>query len=273
MMPDMSILRALSVLASQKPTKPAAKLVDRKLVVRRRHRGVPVTWINPEAAARRGTIIHLHGGAYLNGETQNHWAWLEEMRRRTGVAGAMVHYRMPPRFPFPAAYEDAVAAVRGMLKDSSVNPDRWVLSGDSAGAGLAIAVARALEELHLPGPRLLLLTSPWLDLSAPQRLPQHLREATELYTGPVPADDPRISPLTGDLTNLPAIHLTAGGEDDLIGDGRALVEKVRAVGGRISVHEEPAAGHDFPFHGGVLAQKAMRAQMSAVVSALGLRRR
>lgn len=271
MMQAMSIIRALRVLASQQPTKPPAKVVSRSLVTRRSHRDVPVTWIDADAA-RDGAIVHFHGGGYIEGETPRHWAWLEELRRRSATAGAMVHYRMPPRFPFPAAYDDAFQAVRGMIEDLSVHGGRWVLSGDSAGAGLALALAQQLRDREIAGPSLILLTSPWADLTDRDRLGGELKRAADLYTDGMPADDPRISPLFGDLSDLAPIHLTSGGKDAIVSDAHRLAEAVEAAGGTIEHHVEAEGGHDFPFHRGVIAQAAQREQILAVRTALGLQR-
>src|SRR5690625_5067919 len=92
-MQNMTVVRALTSLWSQRPSLPARSLIDRSRVDRRRHHGVHVTWIDGARAAQ-ATIVHLHGGAYLHGERPAHWEWLEEITRRAGTAGAMVHYRM-----------------------------------------------------------------------------------------------------------------------------------------------------------------------------------
>src|SRR5690625_4459201 len=187
-MQGMTVVRALTSLWSQRPSLPARSLIDRSRVDRRRHHGVPVTWIDGAEAAQ-ATIVHLHGGAYLHGERPAHWEWLEEITRRAGTAGAMVHYRMPPRFPFPAAYVDAMEAVRELVDTAVVRSGRWVLSGDSAGAALALAIAQTLRDQSIPPPALLLLTSPWADLTDVQHGDAELRRAARLYTGPVPAED------------------------------------------------------------------------------------
>lgn len=266
----VSTVDALRTLASQLPTYPPRAVVDRRLVERRRPGEVPVTWIDP-AASRIGTVVHLHGGFYLNGETPRHWAWLEELRRRAGTAAAMIHYRMPPRFPFPAACEDTLAALRGMLQTLDLQPGRWVLSGDSAGAGLALAVTRMLIDADQHAPAMLLLTSPWIDLADAHVDSAEAVRAARLYARDVPVTDPRVSPLLGDVHGLPPVHLTAGGQDVMVGQGRRLAEKILAAGGQIQVLDEPAAGHDFVMHGGPLAQAALRAQIAAVRGALSVR--
>ena len=194
-MQNMTVVRALTSLWSQRPSLPAHSLIDRSRVDRRRHHGVPVTWIDGARAAQ-ATIVHLHGGAYLHGERPAHWEWLEEITRRAGTAGAMVHYRMPPRFPFPVAYDDALEAVRELVDTAVVRSGRWVLSGDSAGAGLALAVAQALRDQSIPLPALLLLTSPWADLTGVRDGDAELRRAAPSTPGRSPPRTPASAPCT-----------------------------------------------------------------------------
>lgn len=185
----------------------------------------------------------------------------------------MVHYRMPPRFPFPAAVDDAFQAVRGMIEDLAVQGGRWVLSGDSAGAGLALALAQTLRDREIAGPELILLTSPWTDLTDRATWGDELKRSADLYCGGVPASDPRISPVFGDLSGLAPIHLVAGAQDEIVEDGRRLRRAIEQAGGTVTYTEFPEAGHDFPFHGGPTAQAAQREQILAVREALGLQQR
>lgn len=268
-MRGMTVVRALNTLWSQRPSLPARSLIDRSRVDRRRHHGVPVTWID-SAEAAQATIVHLHGGAYLHGERPAHWEWLEEVTRRAGTAGAMVHYRMPPRFPFPAAYDDAMEAVRELVDTAVVRPGRWVLSGDSAGAGLALAVAQTLRDQSIPPPALLLLTSPWADLTGVLHGDAELRRAARLYTGPVPAEDPRISPVHGDLQDLPPVHLVAGGGDAMLSDGMRLRQRLEEAGTEVEYLEAPGQVHNYPItESGAYPQAARRSQIAAVRRALG----
>lgn len=271
----MSIVRALSHLWAQGPSKPARDLVDRRLVERRRHHHVPTTWIDPDRAGGAGgaAIVHLHGGAFLRGADQKTWEWLEDVRRRSDVAAAMVHYRVPPRHPFPHAFDDALQAVLSLTRKAEVRPGHWVLSGDGAGGGLALAVAQALREHGGAQPALLMLTTPWLDLTEERLLRPELREAAELYADGADRDDPRLNPLRGTMEGLPPVHLSVGGSDPLLADSRRLSEKLRAAGVELEIHEAVEGGHSYPLQQvGPVAQAARRSQISAVRRALDLER-
>ncbi|MDO5663121.1 MAG: alpha/beta hydrolase [Brachybacterium sp.] len=267
---------------THKPSKPPKKTVRRDLVARTWSRGIPITWVEG-GRSQTSTIVHLHGGAYVFGEAPQHWRWLEEVRRRSGSAAAMVHYRMPPDHPFPYALDDALAAIRGLQDEGIVRPEQWVLSGDSAGGGLALAVAQALRDNDEPLPAGLLLTSPWADLATDSadvyRLEdsdvvldaQTLRRFADLYRGTYAVEDPRLSPLEGEMAGLPPVHLVAGDAEILVGDARRLREKLRDAGVPIAYIEQPGGPHAYPLFGNDPAsQWAIRQQIAFIRAATGL---
>ena len=266
----MSLVRTLRILASQRPSLPPRSVADPSRVRRVRHDHVPVTWIDPELAST-AAIVHLHGGAYVQGESRQTWEWLEEVARRAGTAAAMIHYRLAPRHRYPAAVDDVLRALADMQRETVLRPGRWVLSGDSAGAGLALAVAQALRDQSIPLPALLLLTSPWADLTGVRDGDAELRRAARLYTGPIPAEDPRISPVHGDLQGLPPVHLVAGGGDAMRSDGLRLRQRLEEAGTELDYLEAPGQVHNYPITGsGADPQAARRSQIAAVRRALGM---
>ncbi|MCS6711576.1 alpha/beta hydrolase fold domain-containing protein [Brachybacterium sp. EF45031] len=267
---------------THRPSTPSRRLVPAAQVTRERLGGTPVTWIRRDLAGA-GALIHLHGGSYVHGENATTWDWLAEVQRRTGAAAAMVHYRMPPAHPYPYALDDTLDALQAMVRETTVREGRWVLSGDSAGAGLALATAVALRDGGLELPRALVLTSPWVDLTGtdplrpvqqerePAMLAQNLQRAARVYAGSLDESDPRVSPLFADLRGLPPVHLLAGDRDLLLGDSRRLRDALVAAGVDVEYVEVPGGVHNHPFlPGGASVQYARRAQIEAVRGHLGL---
>lgn len=266
----MSLVRTLRILASQRPSLPPRSVADPSRVRRVRYDHVPVTWIDPELAST-ATIVHLHGGAYVQGESRQTWEWLEEVARRAGTAGAMIHYRLAPRHRYPAAVDDVLRALADMQRETVLRPRRWVLSGDSAGAGLALAVAQTLAATGVDAPAALLLESPWSDLSREDHGEESLKVAARLYAGAVPRTEPRLSPALGDLTGLPPVHVVGGDRDPLVHDGRRLIAALAAAGAEHEVLELPGGGHQVAVAAdGPAAQEARRFQIAAVRAALGI---
>ncbi|RAO68920.1 uncharacterized protein BHQ10_004932 [Talaromyces amestolkiae] len=118
-------------------------------------------------------VLHFHGGAYVlltprdptvqRGPKQ----LCEEL---PADAALCVDYRLSsnPKSSHPAQLQDAITAYNYLIQDLQISPSRILVSGDSAGAHLAILLLRHLTthpEIGLPLPRALLLHSPWLDLT------------------------------------------------------------------------------------------------------------
>ncbi|MGO1504997.1 MAG: alpha/beta hydrolase [Brachybacterium sp.] len=266
----MSLVRTLRILASQRPSMPSRSVAAPPRVQRLRHGHVPVTWIDRELSGT-ATIVHLHGGSYLRGESPQSWSWLEEVARRSGAAGAMIHHRLAPRHRFPSAIEDVLRALDALTTEAVLRPGRWVLSGEGSGAGLALAVAQVLAEDSLDSPAAVLLESPWADLSREDHGQEELRTAARLYAGPVPRTEPRLSPLHGQLSGLPPVHLVTGAEDELIQDSRRLHAALTEAGAEHEHLEIPGAGSGVATLGqGPTSQQARRFQIAAVREALGM---
>ena len=111
------------------------------------------------------------------------------------MAVLSIDYRLAPEHPFPAALQDADAALRWLAKNGPGGPDppgsaapQLCVAGDSAGGGLAAALAlRPREEVGTDCPAIaaLALFSPWMDLSGSGE--SHTTAAFDPQTG---AGDP-----------------------------------------------------------------------------------
>jgi acetyl esterase/lipase len=106
---------------------------------------------------RRGTIVYLHGGGFVLGGLNSHDMITGCFAARSAATVIAVDYRLAPEHPFPAAIDDALAVVRGVLQHTMpfpVNRGPVVLAGDSAGANLCAAIALDLaadQDVRLNG--------------------------------------------------------------------------------------------------------------------------
>ncbi|MCC0079528.1 MAG: alpha/beta hydrolase [Rhodobacter sp.] len=209
--------------------------------------GVRGLWVS-NRPRHEGAVLYFHGGAYLLGSSRSHSALLAEIARRTGVRAFLPDYRLAPEHPFPAAFDDAVAAWDGLVAQGFA-PDRIVLGGDSAGGGLALALLSRLCRAGTP-PAGLFAFSPWTDLtfsgaslvtnaSRDQLLPAHRLTAvrTEILGGARPgdADDPRLSPLHAAFPGAPPVMIHAAETEILRDDalrmrGRLPNAEIRIAG-------------------------------------------
>jgi cation diffusion facilitator CzcD-associated flavoprotein CzcO/acetyl esterase/lipase len=222
--------------------------------------GVAGEWVRPaDAPARPGSVLYLHGGAYCVGAPSTHRALTARLARATGMALFAADYRLAPEHPFPAAVEDALAAYRALRQRGPV-----VVAGDSAGGGLALALAIALRDAGEPVPAALLLLSPWAEMTAdhvpasPPRGEAMLSVAWAQACAAhclrdTPPSHPWASPLNADLRGLPPVLIQAGTDELLHGQALALHDALAAAGVTVRCEITPQRWHVFQLHGGALA--------------------
>jgi cation diffusion facilitator CzcD-associated flavoprotein CzcO/acetyl esterase/lipase len=227
--------------------------------------GIPSDRIAPEGADESRSILFLHGGAYVGGSRRTHRGIAAQVAIAGGAPVHLPDYRLAPEHPHPAATEDALAAYRALL-DSGIEPESILIAGDSAGAGLSLALAVRVRDAGEPLPAGLVLIDGWLDLTnsgasieANRRHDVglalgHLAESAEQYRGAADLSDPEISPINADLAGLPPMYLQAGGHDILLSDSDRLAERAREAGIDVGYSRYPEMWHDFQIGAGLLAE-------------------
>ncbi len=109
-------------------------------------------------------VLFFHGGGYCSGSIVSHRRMVTEAGRACGARTLAVGYRLAPENPFPAALDDALAAWR-FLRADGIGAPRIHVGGDSAGAGLTLALMQRLREAGEALPACAWLFSPWTDLT------------------------------------------------------------------------------------------------------------
>jgi acetyl esterase/lipase len=200
------------------------------------------------SGANRGSVIHLHGGGFRLGCPEMIAPFAAALAARCGVEVICPAYRLAPEHPFPAGLADA-SAVLSALGREGAGP--IILSGDSAGGGLAASLA-ALCVANGVGLSGLVLLSPWLDLTVtnscyeanaatdPLFSSASARDAAELYLQGVSPRHPLASPLFGPVSGFPPTLISIGEGETLAGDGRGFHEMLCAAGVPARLH--PVAG-------------------------------
>ena len=200
----------------------------------------PGIWYRP-AVPRPGAVLHLHGGGYVFGSSRTIRSLASGLAAATNMAVFALDYRLAPEHPFPAAVDDAFAAYR-WLREQVPGSGEVVVSGDSAGGGLAVAAAVRICAELLPLPAALLCLSPWTDLSLAspsvslnaatdtQVSPAFLAEAATSYVTGADPTTPLASPAYADLTGLPSMMIQVGAEELLVDDARRLAAAADRAG-------------------------------------------
>src|SRR5215212_1127781 len=107
-------------------------------------------------------LLFFHGGGYCSGSLKSHRRLVTEAGRAARMRTLAVAYRLAPEHPFPAAYDDALTAWR-FLQDHNIPAAHIAIGGDSAGAGLTVALINRLRDPHEQLPSCAWLISPWTD--------------------------------------------------------------------------------------------------------------
>ena len=186
-------------------------------------------------AATGPTVLFIHGGGFISGCTKTHKGLISRVLGEVGPGAhaLSVEYRLAPEHSHPAAAEDVWAAYWWLRTGPKpVDPAQLVIVGDSAGAALAAGLVRELGRHAArqaaavgggarPVAAVLLLLSPWLDLSCSGRSyrdnaafdhlpPAAVELAAELYaSGARPVF--LLAPTTGETRGGMTVSVSGGG--------------------------------------------------------------
>jgi acetyl esterase/lipase len=220
--------------------------------------GVPVEVVSVGAPGPQPTVVHFHGGGYCIGSARTIRGWAAHLSAQAGCRVVLPEYRLAPEHPYPAGLQDAravVAALEGPV----------VLSGDSAGGGLALALVLSMRDQGKALPAGCILLSPWLDLGRDRRAdpglvrrdvlltPDWLDACAHAYAAPEAWADPLVSPLLAAHSGLPPLLVQAGTSELLAPDAERLAASASAAGTDVTYTRWPRMWHDFALQPGLLA--------------------
>ena len=184
-------------------------------------------------------MLYLHGGAYVGDLTAPYWSLIGTLVDDTGATLVVPAYPLAPRHDWRPAHALVRSVYQQMVGD--VGAQNIAIAGDSAGGGLALAIAEELHEQDQPEPAALVMFSPFLDatVSDPSQpdldrvdhvLSIHgVRQVGRWWAGNLPVTNPRISPLYGSLDGLPPMSVFTGTNDLLYPDAVRLKAEADAA--------------------------------------------
>ncbi len=207
-------------------------------------RDIAIRVIRPSNGATRGTYLHMHGGGWVFGGSEEADPRHRRFAENTGLTVASVEYRLAPEHPFPAAPDDC-AGVAVALANGHLDLPRGYLAigGESAGAHLAaLTLIRLRDEYGMQPYRCANLVAGAYDLSltpsvraqGSDRLILDTDDVKEFVLRFVPdtfsLKDPKVSPLYADLSGLPPALFSVGTADLLLDDTLFMATRWQAAG-------------------------------------------
>lgn len=218
-------------------------------------------------------LIYFHGGGNIRGNIETHDSTCRVLADSGKVLVLSIDYRLAPENPFPAAAEDAIAAITWAVDDSAnlgFSPKKLMIGGDSAGGNLAAVACLQLRDNNGPAVAAQMLIYPVID---------HVNdyESTRLYSkgfmldsmpfytaSYLPNEEDRCNPMASpifaeDFANLPPAFVLSAGFDPLHDEDIAYATKLREAGVRVDHVDYPDMIHGFTLLRGLLpeADKAL----------------
>lgn len=214
----------------------------------------PVYVIEPKDGTTNDLVImYVHGGSYVADLEKEHWKTCGDIVNQLGCTIILPDYPLTPKYN----YKDTINMIESLYKKviEQVKPSNFVVMGDSAGGGLALALVEKIGEENIALPNQTILISPWLDVrmnnpkiaeieeNDPMLNKAALKLAGENYAGKDGINSYLVNPIDGPLAKLQNVSIFTGTYDILNADVSVLKERAEAVGTKINVFETEQATH------------------------------
>lgn len=234
------------------PTRLVPRFDRRWSVEKRDLGGFPSYVLTPRGRTVTRTLYYCHGGGYMAPMDPFHLVYVTSLATRIGARVVLPDYPLAPEHTWKDSHDAIVEDAARWAGE----PGGIVLAGDSAGGGMALAVAMSMRDRGLTPPTSMVLHAPWVDLTTstsetadfdaidPWLFLGKVKAYAEWWAGS--ADDlarPEVSPGLGDLSGLPRTLMLYGTRDLLTPGCRLLRERAVEAGWDLSWVEEPDLLH------------------------------
>lgn len=219
--------------------------------------GIYGEWVSVNRAhMKKYVLLHCHGGGYSTGSCMYARTLTSKLADATSMDVFCFDYRLAPENPWPAAIEDAMKAWNYLMLLGYGARD-VILTGDSAGGNLALALSLKLKEEDRLLPRGLVLMSPWTDLTSsgesfvskealdPVLDKTYIDRMVTAYAEGQDLKNPLVSPLFGDFRGFPPTYIQVGENEILLSDSIRLHQALVDANVSVKMDTYPGMWHVF----------------------------
>ena len=195
-------------------------------------------WITCGEVDENKIFMFMHGGGYYRGSVAATRATVARISAEAKVKCLSIEYRLAPEYPFPAAIDDTYSAYEWLINEG-ICPKQIIVSGQSAGGGLCLALLLKIKENNISQPLGAVALSPWTDLSQsgktmiknknidPVISKQYLDRFAKLYFPDLNNMSHLASPIIGDLSGLPNMLIQVGSAETMLDNSTRFYEKAK----------------------------------------------
>ena len=199
---------------------------------------VNAEWITCGEVNENRIFMFMHGGGYYRGSIAATRATVARISAEAKIKCLSIDYRLAPEHPFPAAINDTYSAYEWLVNEG-INPEHIIVSGQSAGGGLCLALLLKIKDKNFSQPKGAVALSPWTDLYQtgktmvtnekidPIISKKYLDRFAKLYFPDSHNMSYLASPIIGELSGLPDILIQVGSAETMLDDSKRFYKKAK----------------------------------------------
>lgn len=242
-------------------------------------KNIPVRVYTPQGNGPFPVVVYYHGGGFVIADLDTYDASCRALCKQANAVVVSVDYRQAPENKFPAAVDDAFAAYQWVVSNPNKvkGNGKVAVAGESAGGNLATVVSMLAKQNNVQAPVFQLLVYPLVDNNTDtESYKEHatakpLNKAMMMWffqnylDDPKSGNDPRVSPMKGDLSGLPPAMVITAQIDPLRSEGKAYADKLKSAGVEVQYKNYEGVTHEF-FGMGAVVDTAKLAQADAAAA-------
>lgn len=217
---------------------------------------IPCDILSPMVYAHERVMLYIHGGSFIGGSRASWRCFCASLANATSTRTILPEIRLAPKFPFPAALEDAQNIFRVLVQEHK----EIIIAADGSGASIALALVLSLKDKPRDCIREVLLFSPWLDISDSAPIYQEnsmkdeiltadaMKRTGNMYTYSSNLTNPMVSPQYMKqemMQNFPELYIQMGEKEMLVTEVERFCRLLRDNNIKHTLDIEPGMMHMF----------------------------